>query len=58
MSHIQTLWTGIDVAPMRDALAAHPGLWDQNTGRTEPEDSPHHGLSDIWALCRPGNDAG
>lgn len=34
---------------MRQALAAHPELWDQHTARTEDADSPHYGLSDIWA---------
>ena len=33
---------------MQQALAANPHLWDQHTFRTAPEDSPHHGLSDIW----------
>lgn len=45
---IRLLWSGVDVGPMQDALAAHPELWDQNTGRTKPVDSPHHELSDIW----------
>lgn len=48
MSHIKLLARGIDVAPMRQALAAHPELWNQRTERTAPEDSPHHGLDDIW----------
>jgi quercetin dioxygenase-like cupin family protein len=46
---ILLLTEGIEVARMQTALAAHPELWDQNTGRTAPETSPHHGLSDIWA---------
>ncbi|SEF19464.1 aspartyl/asparaginyl beta-hydroxylase domain-containing protein [Variovorax sp. NFACC27] len=49
MSHIKLLWRGLNVEPMRAALKAHPELWDQQTARTAPEDSPHHGLSDIWA---------
>lgn len=49
MSHIRKLLSGVNVEPMRAALAAHPELWDERTGRTAPEDSPHHGLSDIWA---------
>lgn len=48
MSPIRLLWTGVDVAPMQAALAAHPELWNQNTERTAPEHSPHHGLDDIW----------
>lgn len=43
--------------PMHWALMAHPELWDQNTARTEHPDSPHHGLSDIWArFAAPGVD--
>jgi hypothetical protein len=38
----------VDVEPMRAALAAHAQLWDRYKARTEPADSPHHGLSDIW----------
>ena len=49
MTPIRLLTEGVNVAPMQQALADHPELWDQNKGRTEPEDSPHHGLSDIWA---------
>lgn len=49
MSPIKLLHRGLNVEPMRAALAAHPDLWDQNKARTSPEDSPHHGLSDIWA---------
>lgn len=57
MSHIRLLASGIDVAAMQVALAAHPELWDENTARTAPEDSPHHGLSDIWArFAAPGVD--
>lgn len=47
---IKLLAQGIDVAHLADCLAGHPELWDQNSGRTAPEESPHHGLSDIW--CR------
>ena len=49
MSSIKLLWRGLNVAPLRAALDAHSELWDQQTARTAPEDSPHHGLSDIWA---------
>lgn len=41
---------GINVQPMRDALAANAHLWNQRPERTEHPDSPHHGLDDIW--CR------
>lgn len=38
----------LNVAPLLWALQANPHLWDQNRMRTESEDSPHHGVSDIW----------
>ena len=45
----------VDVRPLLWALRSNPQLWDQNRARTAPEDSPHHGLSDIWArYARPG----
>lgn len=53
MSHIKRLLTGIDVAPLHAALLEHPELWDQNTARTSNPESPHHGLSDIWARFAP-----
>jgi hypothetical protein len=54
---IQQIGAGLNVAPVRWALRAHPELWDQNTARTEHADSPHHGLSDIWArYAAPGDD--
>lgn len=46
---IRLLHEGMDVEPMRAALANHPELWDRHPDRTAPVDSPHHGLSDIWA---------
>ena len=46
---IVLLERGLDVWGMHEALERHPELWDQHTERTAPADSPHHGLSDIWA---------
>lgn len=44
----------ISEANVRDLLWKLRGaVWDQNTARTAPEDSPHHGLSDIWARYAP-----
>lgn len=40
---------GVDVSWMQAALAEHPELWNQRKERTDPADSPHHGLDDIWA---------
>src|SRR5262245_59679390 len=45
---IRLLESGWNVLALRKALARHPELWDQHRERTAPEDSPHHGLSDIW----------
>jgi len=54
---IRLIAQGVNVAPMLWALQENPTLWDQNRARTEPEDSPHHGLSDIWArYAAPGVD--
>lgn len=54
---IEKIAEGIQVGPLLWALQENPQLWDQNTGRTEPADSPHHGLSDIWArYAAPGVD--
>lgn len=49
MKRIKLLASGLNVAPLSWALREHPELWDQHTERTAPADSPHHGLSDIWA---------
>lgn len=59
MSKIALVMEEVDVSGMRDALYAHPELWDENTARTEHENSPHHGLSDIWArFAEPGTNGG
>lgn len=50
---ILSLFHGIDVEPMVQALEGHPELWNQHRGRTDPADSPHHGLDDIWARYAP-----
>lgn len=47
----------VDVDDLAKALEENPQLWDQNTARTAPPESPHHGLSDIWArYAAPGVD--
>lgn len=50
---IKLLQRGLPVAPIYWALQQHPELWDQHTTRTEHPESPHHGLSDIWARFGP-----
>lgn len=46
---INLLAGGIDVSRIYWNLLKNPDLWNKNTARTESEDSPHHGLDDIWA---------
>ena len=46
--HIRLISCGWNMGALRAALRENPQLWDQRTERTAPEDSPHHGLSDIW----------
>jgi hypothetical protein len=53
MAPIQLLTHSVPVAALHWALQEHPELWNENTARTEPVDSPHHGLSDIWARWAP-----
>jgi hypothetical protein len=55
--NIKLIERGLDVAPMLWALQANPQLWDQHRARTEHPNSPHYGLSDIWARwAAPGVD--
>lgn len=49
MKKLHLLGTGISISHLLWELQSHPELWNTNTLRTAPEDSPHHGLSDIWA---------
>lgn len=51
MRHFEKIADGIDVAPVLAQLALNPGLWDEHTNRTA-EDSPHHGVPDIWLRYR------
>lgn len=47
---------GVDVSGINAELDTHPELWDQNRYRTQAEDSPHHGASDIWCRWRHWDD--
>jgi len=49
MKHIKLIAQDVNVLALQWALHEHPELWDQQTSRTAPPDSPHHELSDIWA---------
>lgn len=46
--YIRTVAQGQNVLPLHWALLEHPELWDQETARTAPKDSPHYGLHDIY----------
>lgn len=50
---IKQLASGINVTPMLWALQANEHLWNQNPGRTQSPDSPHHEVDDIWARYSP-----
>jgi quercetin dioxygenase-like cupin family protein len=51
--NIELLGSGLNIAPIYWALQENPLLWNQHTARTEDKESPHHGLSDIWARFGP-----
>ncbi len=51
-SHFRTLAQGVDIRKVNAELDAHPELWGQNGYRTVAEDSPHHGVPDIWLRWR------
>ena len=54
---IKLIEQGLNVAPLLWALQENPQLWDQHRARTEHPNSPHYGLSDIWARwAAPGVD--
>lgn len=46
---ITRISAGLNVTPIYWALQSNPQLWNEHTARTQAEDSPHHGLDDIWA---------
>lgn len=52
MKHFERIATGIDVAPLRAQLAAHPELWDQHSSRKASAGTPHREMSDIWVRYR------
>ena len=43
----------VDPLPLLLQIERHPELWNQHTGRTGYEGSPHADLSDIWLRWRP-----
>lgn len=53
MRNMHMIARGANVAPLVNELHRQPWLWNQVTLRTAPEQSPHHGLDDIWVRYNP-----
>lgn len=45
---IRKLFGGVNVQPMLWALRANPDIWNRNSERTKPADSPHREIDDVW----------
>lgn len=56
MKHFQKILSGVGVAPLNAAIAAHPELWDQFSLRREIKDGPHSRMQDIWVRYRDINE--
>lgn len=52
MNHFKLIADGIDVAPLRAQIEAHPEIWNVHTNRTGFEGSPFAGSSDCWLRYR------
>lgn len=52
MQHF-TMLGNVDVLPLRLQVERHPECWNQHTGRTAHEGSPHAEVSDVWLRWRP-----
>lgn len=48
MKNFYRLAEGMDIVPLMSALKANPGLWNENTLRTEHPGTAHSDVSDIW----------
>lgn len=55
---IKLLASGLNIGPLTQALKNSTDLWGQNAARTDPPESPHHGLSDIWCRFAPAGAGG
>lgn len=53
MNHFKLIADGIDVAPLRAQIEAHPEIWNVHTNRTGFEGSPFVGTADAWIRYRP-----
>lgn len=52
MQNFRIIREGIDVAPLRAQIEAHPEIWNERTNRTGFEGSPFAGSSDAWLRYR------
>lgn len=48
MKNFQLMGTGVNVAPLLNAVLRNKPLWNANTLRTRYEQSAHHEVEDIW----------
>ena len=48
MRNFTLIDAGLDMVPLRNALALNEGLWNANPLRTTHPASPHHEADDIW----------
>ncbi len=47
MKYFELLAVGVDVLPLQHALHRHPNLWNENSLRSDFENSPHREAEDI-----------
>jgi quercetin dioxygenase-like cupin family protein len=48
MKNFSLIAEGVDVVPIRSAIAMRPHLWNQNTLRTKHPQTAHAEVDDIW----------
>lgn len=53
MRNMMVIATGVNVQPLSWALKRQPWLWNTNTERTAPLQSPHNQVDDIWVRFNP-----
>jgi hypothetical protein len=53
MKYFSRVHEGLDVGPILAQLDASPHLWDEHRERTDRDDSPMRGTSDIWLRYFP-----
>lgn len=48
MRNFERIGDGVDVGPLMHAITRAPGLWNENTFRTQYVGTPHLDVDDIW----------